>query len=127
VNFLRLDDAGENYALEKECKQQNLTVKFEYSGPRTPQRNGKVERKFQTLYGRIRAMMNDSEIDGELRDGLWAEYASTATYYDNLIINKDKKKSLIELMFKSRDKGLMNLKRFGEMCVATTRIKSKEN
>jgi hypothetical protein len=53
VKFLRLDDAGENYALEKECKQQNLAVKFEYSGPRTPQRNGKVERKFQTIYGRI--------------------------------------------------------------------------
>jgi hypothetical protein len=31
VRFLRLDDAGENYALEKECKQQNLVVKFEYS------------------------------------------------------------------------------------------------
>jgi uncharacterized protein YqeY len=31
VKSLRLDDAGENYALEKECKQQNLAVKFEYS------------------------------------------------------------------------------------------------
>jgi hypothetical protein len=73
VKFLRLDDAGENYALEKECKQQNLAVKFEYSGPRTPQRNGKVERKFQTLHGRIRSIMNDSKIDGEFRDELWAE------------------------------------------------------
>jgi hypothetical protein len=95
VKFLRLDDAGENYALEKESKQQNLVVKLEYSGTCSPQRNGKVERKFQTLYGRIRAMMNDSEIDEEFRDGLWAECASTATYYDNLIIYKDKKKSPI--------------------------------
>jgi hypothetical protein len=54
VKFLRLDDAGENFALEKLCKQQNVNdIKFEFSGPRTPQRNGKVERKFQTLYGRI--------------------------------------------------------------------------
>jgi hypothetical protein len=123
VKFLRLDDAGENRALEKECTQQNLAVKFEYSGPHTPQRNGKFERKFQTLYGRIRAMMNDSDIDGEFHDGLWAECTSTATYYDNLIINKDKKKSSIELMFKSRAKGLMNLERFGEMFVATTKNK----
>jgi hypothetical protein len=123
MKFLRLDDSGENYALEKECKQQNLTVKFEYSGPRTPQRDGKVERLFQTLYGRIRAMMNDSEIDGEFRDGLWAECASTATYYDNLIINKDKKKSPIELMFKYRARELKYFKRFGEMCVATTKDK----
>jgi hypothetical protein len=53
VKFLRLNNAGENFALEKLCKQQNVDVKFEFSGPRTPQRNGKVERKFQTLYGRI--------------------------------------------------------------------------
>jgi hypothetical protein len=72
-------------------------------------------------------MMNDSEIDGEFRDGLWAECASTATNYDNLMINKDNKKSPIELMFKNRAKGLRELKRFGEMCIATTRIKSKEN
>jgi hypothetical protein len=53
VKFLRLDNVGENFALEKLCKQQNVDIKFEFSGPRTPQRNGKVEQKFQTLYGRI--------------------------------------------------------------------------
>jgi hypothetical protein len=63
VRFSRLDEVGDSYTLEKECKRQNLAVKFEYSGPHTPQRNGKVECKFQTLYGRIRAMMNDFEID----------------------------------------------------------------
>jgi hypothetical protein len=109
VRFLILYDARENYAFKMECKQQNLAVKFEYSEPCTPQRNGKVERKFQTLYGRIRAMMNNSEIDGEFCDGLWAECASTATYYDNLIINKDKKKSPIVLMFEIRAKGIRNL------------------
>jgi hypothetical protein len=51
-------------------------------------------------------MMNDSEIDEEFRNVLWAECASTATYYDNLIINKDKKKSPIELMFKKKAKGI---------------------
>jgi hypothetical protein len=56
VKFLRLDDAGEHFALEKLCKQQSVDVKFEFSGPRTPQRNGKVERKFQRLNGRIRAL-----------------------------------------------------------------------
>jgi hypothetical protein len=46
LKFLRLDNAGEDYALEKECKQQNLAVRFEYSGTGTTQRNGKVERIF---------------------------------------------------------------------------------
>jgi hypothetical protein len=67
--------------------------------------------------------MNASEIDGEFRDGFWAEYASTVTYYYNLIINKDKKKSPIDLMFKKKAIGLRNLKSFGEMCVATTKNK----
>jgi len=123
VKYLRLDDAGENFALEKFCKQQNLQVKFEFSGPRTPQRNGKVERKFQTLYGRIRAMMNSAGIEGEFRKGLWAECASTATFYENIIVNKEKKKSPFELMFKSKGKELKSLKRFGEMCVVTTKAK----
>jgi hypothetical protein len=86
---LRLGDTRENYASEKECKQQNLGIKFAYSGPCFPQRNGKFERKFQTLYVRIQAMMNDYEIDGEFCNGLWAECASTGTYYDKLTINKD--------------------------------------
>jgi hypothetical protein len=73
-------------------------------------KKGKVEREFQSFYGGIRAMINDSEIDGEFRDGLWAECASTATYYDNSIINKDEKKSPFNLMFKKRSKGLRNLK-----------------
>jgi hypothetical protein len=31
-----------------------------------PQRKGKMERKFQTFYGRIRRMVNDSGIDDEI-------------------------------------------------------------
>jgi hypothetical protein len=70
--------------------------------------------------------MNDFEIDGEFHYGLWAECASTDTFNDNSIINKDKKKYPIELMFKNRAKGLRNLKSFGEMCVATTKNKIQE-
>ena len=73
---------------EKACKQHQLGLQFEFSGPRTPQRNGKVERKFRTLYGRIRAMFNDSGIVDEIQHGLWAECASTASFYENRIVNK---------------------------------------
>jgi hypothetical protein len=73
VEFLRLDYVGENFALERGCKHQSLNAKFVYRGPRTLQRNGKVERKFQNLYGRTQAMQNDTGIEGEFRKGLWAE------------------------------------------------------
>jgi hypothetical protein len=77
VKILRCDDARENKALEDECKGKGLGITFEYSGPRTPQRNWKVERKFQTLYGRIRAMLNGAGLKEEMRSGIWAECAST--------------------------------------------------
>jgi hypothetical protein len=51
VKILRCEDAGENKALEDGCKIKGLSIVFEYSGPRTTQRNGKVERMFQTLHG----------------------------------------------------------------------------
>jgi hypothetical protein len=55
-------------------------------------------------------MMNDSEIDGEFRDGSWAECACTATYYNNLIINKDKKSLLLSKCLKTELKDLGILK-----------------
>jgi hypothetical protein len=70
VKFSRLDDAGRNVELEKACKQQHLAVKFEYRGPIAPQRKGKVERKFLTIYGRICAMYNKLGIEGKIRTGL---------------------------------------------------------
>jgi hypothetical protein len=66
IEFLRLDDAEENFALEKACTQHHLALQLEVSGPRTPQRYGKVERKLQTLYGRIRAMFNYSGIEDKI-------------------------------------------------------------
>jgi hypothetical protein len=52
VKFIRLDNAGENASVERDCKEKCLGINFEFSDLRIPQRNGKVERKFQTLYGR---------------------------------------------------------------------------
>ncbi len=49
----KLDNSGKKNALEKLCKQEGLGIKFEYTAPGTPQQNGQVERKFQTLYGRL--------------------------------------------------------------------------
>jgi transposase InsO family protein len=47
---------------------KSFGVKVELSGRITPQRNGKIERKFQTLYKRSRSMLNGADLEGELRD-----------------------------------------------------------
>jgi hypothetical protein len=51
--MLNSSDAGDNVSMKSDQDIKSFGVKFEFSGPRTPQRNGKVERKFQTFYGRI--------------------------------------------------------------------------
>jgi hypothetical protein len=109
------------FAVEKACKQHHLGLQFELSEPRTPQRYGKVERKFQTLYGRIWAMFNDSGIVDEIRDGFWAECASTASFYENRIVNKETQQSPLQLMYNKQFKGSKNLKNFGETWVVTTK------
>jgi hypothetical protein len=96
-------------------------LQFEFSGPRTPQRNGKVERKFHTLYRRIRAVFNDSGIEDKIRHGLWAECTSTASFYENRIVNKTTQQSPLQLIYNKEFKGHKNLKTFGEMCVVTTK------
>lgn len=64
-------------------------------------------------------MMNSAGIEGEFCKGLWAECASTATFYETIIFNREKKKLLFEFMFKGKAKELKSLKGFGEMSVVT--------
>jgi len=51
VKFIRYDNAGENLKVEEETEKEGLGVVFEYTAPKTPQQNGRVERGFATLYG----------------------------------------------------------------------------
>jgi hypothetical protein len=46
VKFIRCDDTGENMTIKNDPEIKSFGIKFEFSGPRTPQRNGKVKRKF---------------------------------------------------------------------------------
>jgi hypothetical protein len=66
VKYVRPDDSGENASIKRACKEKCLDVKFEFSSPRTPQRNGKVKRKFQILYRNVRSLLNDAGIKDEM-------------------------------------------------------------
>jgi hypothetical protein len=50
VKYIRCDDSGENKSFHNACRDEGFKIKLEFSGPRTPQRNGKMERTFQTFY-----------------------------------------------------------------------------
>jgi hypothetical protein len=90
IKFIRCDNAGENMTMKNDPEIKSFVIKLEFSGPRTPQRNGKVERKLQTLHGRIRAMLNEADLEGELRDKIWTECVMKITYLSNIISSKSR-------------------------------------
>jgi hypothetical protein len=99
---------------------KSFGIKF---GPRTSQRNEKVERKLQTLYGRIRAMINGAGLESELRDKILAECVMNVTYLSSIISTKSSFKSPFELLYDEKPKLHNNPKMFGEVGVVTTKEK----
>jgi hypothetical protein len=54
----------QNYLRESSPR---ISCKFEFTAPDSPQQNGKIERNFATLYGRVRAILNSAEFTENLR------------------------------------------------------------
>ena len=79
-----------------------MGIKLDCLGPRNPQRNRKLERKFQTLYGQIRSMLNGAGLQDKIRHGIWAEYAPTANFHSNIMVAKDSMMSPYELCFSKK-------------------------
>ena len=127
VKIIRCDNAGENIDFEREANEKGLDLQFEYTAPDTPQQNGRVERKFQTLYGRVRAMifgMEDFEISAVRK--LWCEAAQTATDLDGYIVKEGDELSAYQKFFGKGNKSIVNTtKKFGQRCMNTNRGKIK--
>ena len=125
VKIIRCDNAGENIAFEKASKQEGLGLTFEYTAVNTPQQNGRVERKFQTLWGRVRAMLIDSGIENPLRNKLWSEAFNTATDMDGVLVRSDGQTAFDNCFGKGRKSHISTTRKFGEQCVVTDRTKIK--
>jgi len=117
VKNIRYDNAGENKAFEKRVERDRRGLKFEYTARKTPQHNGRVERKYATLFGRARAMMNDAGFVGEnvhLRRGLWAEAVGTATKLENIITSPNKSEPAYGTFYGQEAPYARHLRTFGE-------------
>jgi hypothetical protein len=121
VKYIRCDDSGENKAIFEACQAQGYGVKFKFSGPRSPQRNGKDERKFQTFFGRIRALLNSAGLKDHLRSGVWAECAMTVTYLSNNTSIKEKMICPYQLLFGNEPRLPESLRSFVEIGFVTTK------
>ena len=129
VTYIRCDNAGENQAFERAAKSEGLQLTFEYTAPGTPQQNGKVERKFAMLYGRVRAMLNAACLTKALRHGLWAEAARTATLLENATVSTHETTTAYYKIHNKHPNFVKHLRTFGEVAIvrdhATSKIKGK--
>ena len=118
IERIRCDNAGENISFEKECARNKMKIKFEYTAAATPQQNGRIERKFATLYGRVRAMFISAGIEGRLRKLLWAEAMNTAIDLDNIMTQSDGKSAYQKFTRKmEHPRYAQKLRKFGEIGV----------
>ena len=79
LKILRTNDGGEYNSTEfnKFCEENE--IEHEVTALYTPQHNGLVERRNQTLLDMIRSMLKEKK----LPNTLWGEVVSTATYVLN--------------------------------------------
>jgi len=118
IKFIRCDNAGENVALKQQVDNEGLNINFEFTARMTPQQNGKVERAFATLYGRMRAMMNGAKWNDEMKQAHWMEAASTATKLEN-ILNEKGSKTPYYAFYNENPDYEANLRTFGELGIVT--------
>jgi hypothetical protein len=121
IQTIRCDNAGENIALKHTLdNDKDLFVKFEFTAPDTPQQNGVVERKFQTLYNKVRSALNGAELSDVLRHGLWAQCAETMTKLDNFLVSKEGDKCPYEMFDGTVPNFKHHLRVFGEVGIITS-------
>jgi hypothetical protein len=119
VNFIRCDHSGETkYIQQAIIPIPKIKVKFEFTAPDTPQQNGKIERKFATMYGKVRATLNEAEFTWPLRRSMWAYCALLITKMDNALIHSDVHLSPYELFYNYNPAWPPHLHSFGEIAIA---------
>jgi hypothetical protein len=125
----KFDSAGENKSTQEMFEKEGYGIKCKYTARETPQQNGMVKRAFATLFGRVRALMTNTEFEKIKRETLWAECAATATKLNNLLVRTSEKKNPFELFYGKENPIEKHLKIFGEIGIVTksntSKIKSK--
>jgi len=120
VKFIRMDNAGENKSLMQMLEEKYPKIYVEFTAPGTPQQNGRVEKKFDTLIGYARAILNEAGFDVMLRNKLWAEAASFVTTTHNLLVKEGM--TPYEKFYTSKPSIVDDeLRSFGELAVITKR------
>jgi hypothetical protein len=127
IENIRCDNAGENLALKKfiDDRPHLHKINFEFTAPYTPEQNGTIERKFATLFGKTRAMLNSCSLPQSLREQLWAHCGHMATLLDKILVDKPDEKSPYEKWYDKIPSWISNLRTFGEIGIVQDGNKTK--
>jgi hypothetical protein len=121
------DNYWENRNLQEALTTEvPFQVRFEYTAPNPLQQNGRIERKFATLYGKIFALMTASRLSQTLQNNLWPNAAKLVTHLENTIFDTNNSIPHIKLKGKSAS-WAKNLRIIGEIGIFSTeqRISNK--
>ena len=118
IKKLRMDNAGENIALEKRLKSESWKnpVEIEYTTRDTPQQNSLGEVAFYALANKARVAMHHANLPMEMRFQLFGEIFTTITMLDGLTTTEvdGLKQSWYEHVFKKNLKFVKYLRTIGE-------------
>jgi hypothetical protein len=118
LKFIRCDNDPNHHVLQKKLEDDNQNIQFEYVAPNTPQHNGKAERKFATLYSKVRAMLNQAGFTHKLKVILWIHAAIFATELENHLSTQYKQLSSFGQFYPERKSvDIAKLSTFGSMAV----------
>ena len=88
VEIIRLDNAGENVALQNCCNSASwqLGIEFEFTARDTPQQNSLAEVGIFTLANCVQAVMHYAHVPLEYHYKLFRDCYATAAMVDGLMI-----------------------------------------
>ena len=117
VERLRCDRAGENFKLEEKCQEElDLNgIKFEFTAARSPQMNGRAERKIAVIWARTRTYLAAAGATEYLKGLLWCECVRHATDIENLLVSRDSEDSAYKLFYAKDLAKAEYLRQFGEI------------
>ena len=76
---MRCDNSVKNKTLKENYAINFGEINFEFTSPRTPQKNGVIERVFSTLCSRMSVMVDHARLHENINNVIWHECAATAT------------------------------------------------
>ncbi len=117
VKYICCNDVAENKPV----------IKFEHTAHFTPQHNGKVERKFTMMYGKVWAMINDAKLMVGLCKKLCAQTANTATLLENRLRQSDSNTEKNLWCFGKGVTSLVQPIKKCKICIITNHMQLKKN